>query len=288
VKTLVLTNKRWKYSLFLIKNSKALIMGLALLIFVLCVTFFGPLLVTANPNLVNLQEKLLPPSSGHPFGTDMLGRDILSRIVYGARNTMLAAAISVVIGLFFGVFLGGIAGYAGKKVDMGLMRSADILLAFPTLLLAMALCAALGPSLEKAALAVGISFIPSYMRLIRSKVLSVKEMEYVEAARAIGASSWRIFSHHVLPNSISPVFVASMVYAGFGILWTTSLSFIGLGAQPPTPEWGLMILQGRDYVLSGQWWVVAFPGIFIAIAVAAFNLIGDGLRDILSPKLRIT
>jgi len=284
----VLTNKRWKYSLFLIKNSKALIMGLALLIFVLCVTFFGPLLVTANPNLVNLQEKLLPPSSGHPFGTDMLGRDILSRIVYGARNTMLAAAISVVIGLFFGVFLGGIAGYAGKKVDMGLMRSADILLAFPTLLLAMALCAALGPSLEKAALAVGISFIPSYMRLIRSKVLSVKEMEYVEAARAIGASSWRIFSHHVLPNSISPVFVASMVYAGFGILWTTSLSFIGLGAQPPTPEWGLMILQGRDYVLSGQWWVVAFPGIFIAIAVAAFNLIGDGLRDILSPKLRIT
>lgn len=284
----MLTNKRWKYSLFLIKNSKALIMGLALLIFVLCVTFFGPLLVTANPNLVNLQEKLLPPSSGHPFGTDMLGRDILSRIVYGARNTMLAAAISVVIGLFFGVFLGGIAGYAGKKVDMGLMRSADILLAFPTLLLAMALCAALGPSLEKAALAVGISFIPSYMRLIRSKVLSVKEMEYVEAARAIGASSWRIFSHHVLPNSISPVFVASMVYAGFGILWTTSLSFIGLGAQPPTPEWGLMILQGRDYVLSGQWWVVAFPGIFIAIAVAAFNLIGDGLRDILSPKLRIT
>lgn len=263
-------------------------MGLALLIFVLCVTFFGPLLVTANPNLVNLQEKLLPPSSGHIFGTDMLGRDILSRIVYGARNTMLAAAISVVIGLFFGVFLGGIAGYAGKKVDMGLMRSADILLAFPTLLLAMALCAALGPSLEKAALAVGISFIPSYMRLIRSKVLSVKEMEYVEAARAIGASSWRIFSHHVLPNSISPVFVASMVYAGFGILWTTSLSFIGLGAQPPTPEWGLMILQGRDYVLSGQWWVVAFPGIFIAIAVAAFNLIGDGLRDILSPKLRIT
>ena len=284
----MLTNKRWKYSLFLIKNSKALIMGLALLIFVLCVTFFGPLLVTANPNLVNLQEKLLPPSSGHIFGTDMLGRDILSRIVYGARNTMLAAAISVVIGLFFGVFLGGIAGYAGKKVDMGLMRSADILLAFPTLLLAMALCAALGPSLEKAALAVGISFIPSYMRLIRSKVLSVKEMEYVEAARAIGASSWRIFSHHVLPNSISPVFVASMVYAGFGILWTTSLSFIGLGAQPPTPEWGLMILQGRDYVLSGQWWVVAFPGIFIAIAVAAFNLIGDGLRDILSPKLRIT
>lgn len=284
----MLSNQRWKYSLFLIKNSKALIIGLALLIFVLCATFFGPLLVTANPNLVNLQEKLLPPSSGHPFGTDMLGRDILSRIVYGARNTMLAAVICVVIGLFFGVFLGGIAGYAGKKVDMVLMRVTDILLAFPTLLFAMILCAALGPSLEKAALAVGISFIPSYMRLIRSKVLSVKEMEYVEAARAIGASSWRIFSRHVLPNSISPVFVASMVYAGFGILWTTSLSFMGLGAQPPAAEWGLMILQGRDYVLSGQWWVVAFPGIFIVIAIAAFNLIGDGLTDILSPKLRIT
>lgn len=283
-----LINERYRYYFFLVKTNKSMMLGLGLLIFILFFAFLGPYLYPRRPTEITLKDKLLPPlSPGYPLGTDDFGRDLLSRIIHGTRYTLSAAVIVPLVGLI-GVFLGGVAGYSGERTDLVMMRIADIMLAFPPLILAMAVSAALGPSLINSALSVGIAYIPSYMRIIRSKVLSIKELEYVQAAKAIGARPWRIFLIHVLPNSISPVIIASMVYAGFGILWTTALSFVGLGAQPPTPELGLMILKGREYILTGQWWIVIFPGVLIAISVAAFNLIGDGLRDILSPKLRIT
>ena len=276
---------RYKLHLF-IRNRLALV-GLIVLIFVFGLVVFGPWLSPYDPLAIDFSVKLNPPSPEHFLGTDNYGRDLMSRIFSGARFTLLAAFISVLIGLIFGAPLGLISGYFGKTTDLLLMRIMDILLAFPPLILAMAIVSGLGPSLVNASIAIGISYIPHFARLIRSRTINVKQMDYVQAAISIGSPKIRILLSDVFPNCMTPLIVQATVYTGYGILWVAGLSFIGLGAKLPTPEWGLMIAEGRQYIISGEWWVTLFPGIFIMLGVTGFTLIGDGLREVLNPKLRV-
>ena len=269
-----------------IRNKLALV-GLLFLIFVFGLVIFGPLLTPYDPLGIDFSVKLNGPSREHLLGTDNFGRDLMSRIFSGARYTLLAALISVCIGLLIGTPLGVLSGYLGGRTDLILMRLMDILLAFPPLLLAMAIVSGLGPSLVNASMAIGISYIPHFARMSRSRAINVRSMEYVQAAVAVGAPTVRILISHVLPNCLTPIIVQATVYTGYGILWVAGLSFIGLGAKVPTPEWGLMIAEGRQYIISGEWWVTIFPGFFIMLGVTGFTLIGDGLREVLNPKLRV-
>jgi len=277
----------FRYRLRVFMRNRLALAGLVILIFVFGLTIFGPSLTTYDPLDIDFSVKLNPPSSEHLLGTDNYGRDLMSRIFSGARYTLLAAFISVLIGLSFGAPLGVISGYFGKTTDLILMRIMDIFLAFPPLILAMAIVSGLGPSLVNASIAIGISYIPQFARLVRSRALIVKRMDYVQAATSIGSSRIRILLSDVFPNCITPLIVQATVYTGYGILWVAGLSFIGLGAKLPTPEWGLMIAEGRQYIVSGEWWVTLFPGLFIMLGVTGFTLIGDGLREVLNPKLRI-
>ena len=276
-----------RYKLHLFIRSKLALVGLMILIFIFGLVVFGPSLSPYDPLGIDFSVKLNPPSSQHFLGTDNYGRDLMSRIFSGARYTLLSAFISVLIGLILGTPLGVISGYFGKTTDLILMRIMDILLAFPPLILAMAIVTGLGPSLVNASIAIGISYIPHFARLIRSRAVNVKQMDYVQAAISIGSSRIRILLSDVFPNCITPLIGQATVYTGYGILWVAGLSFIGLGAKLPTPEWGLMIAEGRQYIVSGEWWVTLFPGLFIMLGVTGFTLIGDGLREVLNPKLRI-
>lgn len=277
----------FRYRLRVFVRNKLALAGLMILIFVFGLTIFGPSLMAYDPLDIDFSVKLNPPSSEHLLGTDNYGRDLMSRIFSGARYTLLAAFISVLIGLSFGAPLGVISGYFGKTTDLILMRIMDIFLAFPPLILAMAIVSGLGPSLVNASIAIGISYIPQFARLVRSRALIIKRMDYVQAGISIGSSRIRILLSDVFPNCITPLIVQATVYTGYGILWVAGLSFIGLGAKLPTPEWGLMIAEGRQYIVSGEWWVTLFPGLFIMLGVTGFTLIGDGLREVLNPKLRI-
>jgi peptide/nickel transport system permease protein len=276
---------RYKFKLF-VKNKLALV-GLLILMFVFILVFFGPALSGYDPFNIDFSVKLRAPSADHFLGTDNYGRDVMSRIFSGARYTLLAAVVSVVIGLILGAPLGVICGYFGRKVDLIIMRIMDILLAFPPLILAMAIVSGLGPSLLNAAVAIGISYIPIFARMARSRAISVKNMDYVQSAIALGSSRIRIILTDVLPNSMTPLIVQATIYTGYGILWVASLSFIGLGAKLPIPEWGLMIAEGRQYIVSGEWWMTVFPGLFIMLGVTGFTLIGDGIREVINPKLRL-
>ncbi|MGQ9647531.1 MAG: ABC transporter permease [Thermodesulfobacteriota bacterium] len=285
MKPLETESYQYKFRLFL--RNKLSLVGFIFLIFIFGLVLFGPILSPYDPLAIDFSVKLSPPSSQHLLGTDNYGRDLMSRIFHGARYTLLAAFISVLIGLVLGAPLGLISGFIGKKTDLILMRIMDILLAFPPLILAMAIVSGLGPSLVNASVAIGISYIPHFARLIRSRALNVKQMDYVQAAISIGSPKIRILLLDVLPNCLTPLIVQATVYTGYGILWVAGLSFIGLGAKLPTPEWGLMIAEGRQYIVSGEWWVTIFPGIFIMLGVTGFTLIGDGLREVLNPRLRI-
>ena len=276
---------RFKFRLF-IRNKLALV-GLIFLFFVFTLVTLGPALSPYDPLAIDFSIKLSSPSPEHLLGTDNFGRDLMSRIFSGARYTLLAAFVSVLIGLFIGTPLGVISGYLGRKTDLVLMRIMDILLAFPPLLLAMAIVSGIGPSLVNASIAIGISYIPHFARMSRSRALNIRNLEYVQAAVAVGAPKTRILLSHVFPNCLTPIIVQATVYTGYGILWVAGLSFIGLGAKVPTPEWGLMIAEGRQYIISGEWWVTIFPGLFIMLGVTGFTLIGDGLREVLNPKLRV-
>jgi peptide/nickel transport system permease protein len=276
-----------RYKLHLFVRNKLALVGFIVLIFIFGLVIFGPFLSPYDPLAIDFSAKLVPPSPEHLLGTDNYGRDLVSRIFSGARYTLLAAFISVLIGLTLGAPLGVISGYFGKTTDLILMRIMDILMSFPPLILAMAIVSGLGPSLMNASIAIGISYVPHFARLVRSRAVTVKRMDYVQAAVSIGSSRIRILLSDVFPNCITPLIVQATVYAGYGILWVAGLSFIGLGAKLPTPEWGLMIAEGRQYIVSGEWWVTIFPGIFIMLGVTGFTLIGDGLREVLNPKLRI-
>jgi peptide/nickel transport system permease protein len=246
---------------------------------------FAPLLAPADPLAQALGSRLEPPSPEHWLGTDQLGRDILSRLLYGSRISLLIGLVVVLSAGVFGTFVGTIAGYAGGLVDEGLMRFTEIFLAFPPLILAMAIAGALGPSLTNAIIAVAVVSWAVYARLARGQLISLRRREFVEAAHSIGASRTRILLRHLLPNAMAPLLIQASFDMGSAIIAAAGLSFIGFGAQPPTPEWGVMISEGRNFI-STEPWLALFPGLAILFAVGALNLLGDGLRDALDPRLR--
>ena len=245
----------------------------------------APLIAPYDPLAQDLATRLDPPSGAHWLGTDQLGRDILSRLLYGSRISLVIGVVVVGLAGIFGTLVGLLAGYAGGLADEAMMRLTEVFLAFPPLILAMAIAGALGPSLTNAIIAIAAVTWAVYARLARGQVLSLRQREYVEAARSIGASRTRIMLRHLLPNAIAPLLIQASFDMGSAIISAAGLSFIGFGAQPPTPEWGVMISEGRNFI-STQPWLSLFPGLSILFAVGAFNLLGDGLRDVLDPRLR--
>lgn len=268
----------------LIKNRAALV-GMIIIIILIIIAFIGKFIEPFDPNVGQLSESLQSPSAAHFLGTDEQGRDILSRIIDGTSISLRVGVTSVTFALTIGIILGSIAGYYGKRVDMIIMRIMDMILAFPSLLLAIAFMTALGRGIDKAIIAISIVTIPEYARIVRSSILSIKESEYVQAARVIGNRDSAIIFKHILPNVISPIVVRATLGISSAILDTAALGFLGLGVQPPAAEWGSMLGSGRTYFFNAPH-IVLFPGIAITITVLAFNLFGDGLRDALDPKLR--
>ena len=260
-------------------------LGLIILSVLVFVALSADLIRPFDSYAIQVQDKFQSPSLQHPMGTDDLGRDIFSRVIDGTRISFRVALLVLGLAGAIGTVLGTLAGYAGGVVDEVIMRVADIFLAFPSFLLAMAIVAALGPGIENAILAIGVAWWPRYARLLRGQVLTVKHELYVDAARALGATARRLMGVHILPNARAPLLVQLATDAGQAIIITASLSFVGLGAVPPMPEWGAMIAQARAYIIS-YWWVATFPGLAISLTVAGYMFLGDGLRDLLDPKLR--
>ena len=268
-----------------LRRNRAAMLGAALISLEILIAVFAPLVAPYDPIEQSIYDALQPPSATHWLGTDEVGRDILSRIIYGTRISLRVGLLAVGIGSAIGVTLGLIAGFYGKMADNLILRLMDIWLAFPGILLALAIIAVLGPSLFNVMIAVGLSAVPTYVRVTRSSVLSVREMEYVLGARAVGCPSRIIIWRHILPNVLPSLIVLTTLGIAGAILAAAALSFIGLGAQPPTPEWGAMLTVGRQFMRQA-WWVTAFPGLAIMITVLGINLLGDGLRDALDPRLR--
>lgn len=265
---------------------RGLVLGGVMLLAIIALAALAPLISPYNPLAIDPGAIMAPPSAKHLLGTDTLGRDLLSRVLAGGRISLLLGLISVTISLVLGVILGVVAGYFGRTIDEVLMRLVDVLLAFPGLLLAMLAVFALGVGLTKAMIAVGISGIPLFARVTRGEVLSAKQNLYVEAARALGAPERVILWRHLLPNIITPNIVIATLRVGTAIIFGSSLSFLGLGAQAPTPEWGLMLSQGRGF-LGLAWWISFAPGLAIFLTVMAGNLLGDGIRDVLDPRMQV-
>jgi peptide/nickel transport system permease protein len=260
------------------------LVALALIAMLAACALLAPLLAPYDPLAQDLAVRLKPPSPEHWLGTDSLGRDIASRILYGARISLVIGVVVVGSAGVFGTFVGLVAGYAGGLVDEALMRLTEVFLAFPALILAMAIAGALGPSLTNAIIAIAAVTWAVYARLTRGQILSLRRREFVEAARAMGASRMRIILRHLLPNTLAPLMVQASFDMGSSIIAAAGLSFIGFGAQPPTPEWGVMISEGRNFI-NTQPWLSLFPGLAILLAVGSFNLLGDGLRDAFDPRL---
>lgn len=245
----------------------------------------GPVLHPADPLKLAIAERALPPGPGHWFGTDDFGRDVLSRVLHGARISLQVGTLVVGVAAVAGTLLGLLAGYYGRWVDSFIMRAMDVLMAFPDILLAIGLMAVLGPGLGNLVIALGVLYTPRFARLVRGTVLTLRELEYVAAVRAAGGSDLRVMFGHVLPNALSPVIVQATVYFAYAILAEAALSFLGLGAPPPTPSWGNILYDGRNFLQDGPW-MSLFAGGAISFAVLGINLLGDGLRDLLDPRLR--
>jgi peptide/nickel transport system permease protein len=294
--------KDLRFMAHLFRKSLLSMIGLILILILIIVALFAPFIASQHPSYVRVStdqgttvteerwdiffsEKLLPPSTEHFFGTDDYGRDIFSMVVYGAQTSFRICIIVVAISTLIGMILGGIAGYYGGIIDETLMRITDVFLAIPYLILAMAVTAALGRSIDHIMEALIIVWWPTYARLIRGQILAVRELQFVEAARSVGASNSRILIRHIFPNSFAPLLVEITLDLGAVLLTAAGLSFLGLGASPGTAEWGLMISSGRIHMFHA-WWYVTFPGLAILLVVLGFNLLGDGLRDVTDPKLR--
>lgn len=270
-----------------LKKNKTAMIGLGILIMLVLLALFADVIANYDNVVIkqNLPNRLKGPGNGHILGTDEFGRDIFARIVHGSRVSLQVGVVAVSIAIGIGGTLGAIAGYYGGNLDNVIMRIMDIFLAIPSILLAISIVSALGPSLFNLMLSIGISSIPSYARIVRASVLSIRDQEFVEAARAIGANDFRIITKHIIPNALAPVIVQGTLGVAGAILSTAGLSFIGLGIQPPAPEWGSMLSGGRQF-LRYAWHVTAFPGIAIMITILSLNLLGDGLRDALDPRLK--
>lgn len=270
-----------------LKKNKMAVLGLVILVILFLAALFADQIANYDTVVIkqNLADRLQPPSGKHWLGTDEFGRDIFARIVHGARVSLRVGIIAVSISIICGGILGAIAGYYGGLLDNVIMRAMDIFLAVPSILLAIAIVSALGPNIINLMIAISISSIPRYARIVRASVLSIRDQEFIEAARAIGASNTRIIFRHIIPNSLAPVIVQGTLGVASAILSTAGLSFIGLGIQPPAPEWGSMLSGGRQY-LRYAWWVTTFPGVAIMITILSLNLLGDGLRDALDPRLK--
>ncbi len=269
-----------------VRHQPRFLIGGTFIGFLILVAIAAPLLVRTDPKVSHPADAIQRPSAQHLMGTDDLGRDVLGRAIYGSRVSLAVGIIAVSIGLITGIVLGMIAGYTGGWADLLILRVIDALLAFPALLLAIAITSALGPNLRNTMIAIGIVASPVYTRLTRGQVLQAKEREYIEAARTAGASQARIAFRHILPNILNPLIVQASLSIAFAILAEASLSFLGLGVQPPTPTWGADINHARAYLSNGFWWMSVGPGVAILLTVFSFNLLGDSIRDILDPRLR--
>jgi peptide/nickel transport system permease protein len=292
----ITTNKTWRERhasefsqirefLFAVKKSKLTLAGLAIVLGLVFVALAAPLLAPYDPVKMDLANRLQAPSASHWMGTDELGRDILSRVLFGTGLALKIMIIVLLIDLPLGVLLGIVAGYFGGWLDEVIMRLADIFMAFPRLVLAMAIGAALGPSLTNTMIAIAVTLWPTYARLARGETLSIKERTFIEAEKSIGTPKWKILVSYILPLCSSTTIVRATLDMGNVIRIAAGMSFIGLGAQAPMPEWGLMVSTGRDFLVN-QWWVPTFPGLAILVTVFGFNLLGDGIRDIADPHLR--
>jgi peptide/nickel transport system permease protein len=266
-------------------HSRTGVIGACVLVAVTLAAIFAGQVSPYNPIRQDFRVEHEPPSAAHWMGTDEFGRDVLSRIIWGAQASLQAGATAASIALVVGLLLGMLAAYYGGRTDSLIMRVMDVVLAFPYILLAIAVVAILGPGLRNAMIAIGIVYVPHYARVVRGAVLSVRARDYVEAARALGAQDGRIMWQHVLPNTLAPVIVQTTLNVGTAIIDTAGLSFLGLGTQPPTPDWGNMLSAGRSYVIDSPW-IATFPGLAILVTVLAFNLMGDALRDAFDPRLR--
>jgi peptide/nickel transport system permease protein len=266
-------------------QSRSAILGGFLIVALLTAVILAPVLSPHDPLDQSFPRQLKPPSRGYLLGTDEFGRDILSRIIFGARIALGIGSLAVGIAVALGVPLGLVAGYFGGVLDTAIMRTMDVLLAFPYLLLALIVVTLLGFGLTNVMIAVGLVYVPQYSRIVRSVTLSVRERLFVEAAHAMGGSNLRIMLRHVLPNCLAPIIVQTTLSLGWAIVNAAGLSFLGLGAQPPTPEWGAMLSSGREYMRNAPW-ITTFPGLAILFTALGFNLLGDGLRDALDPRLK--
>jgi len=268
-----------------LRRNRAAVAGAGIVLIFVLLAVLAPVLVPFDPIQGNLDDRLHPPSANHWLGTDELGRDLFSRILFGARVSLQIQIVAVILALIIGVVLGSVGGYLGGYVDHVIMRAMDVLLAFPGIFLALGIIAALGPGLLNLMLAAGVSSVPQFARIVRASVLSLKEREFVEAALALGSGSGRVMFRHLLPNCLAPIIVQSTLRMATVLLTASGLSFLGLGVQPPTPEWGAMLSNARSYLIVAPH-VATIPGLAIMVVVVGFNLFGDGLRDTLDPRLR--
>jgi peptide/nickel transport system permease protein len=279
-------NERVASTIYLLRRNPRMIVGGFIVLAWLFIAAFAPIIAPFDPIKVNVIDSLQPPNATHWLGTDDLGRDVFSRVLWGSRISLSVGLISVSIGLLVGTSLGLAAGYLGGKFDLIIMRGIDALLAFPALILAIAITSALGPQIQNAMIAIGIVAIPAYARLTRGQVLAVRAREFIVAARTIGCSPLRIVMRHILPNVMNALIVQATLSTAFAILAEAALSFLGLGPQPPYPSWGQDINYSQRYLANLKWWMSVGPGIAIFTAVFAFNFLGDALRDALDPRLR--
>lgn len=281
----VRSGPRWVIRV-LFRRRPAQLGGLLVLLLVLAATF-APWIAPYDPYAINVTDRLQPPNTTYFFGTDDLGRDMFSRIIYGARTTLQAGLTVILIAASLGTLIGLSSGFYGGRIDLIIMRLVDVGLAFPYILLALAIVATIGPSLGNALIAIGLASVPGWARFVRGSVLSAKENEYVTAAQALGSTNWRIMIRHILPNILSSIIVLASLEFPAAVLSTAALSFVGLGAQPPSAEWGYLLTGARSYIRTAPW-LVNFPGLAIFVTMLGFNLLGNALRDVLDPKLRDT